>query len=59
MQRDNISKQQVMERLNNQWQQSQKEKLADYIIYNDNEQFIIPQILDIHQYLVNSILTKK
>ena len=34
MERDKITKEQVLERMSNQWDEKKKEELSDYIIYN-------------------------
>ncbi len=47
MQRDNISKDAVLERMNKQWSDSQKEKLADHLINNDNASMLIPQVIEL------------
>lgn len=44
IQRDNTSKEQVKSRINNQWPDSKKEALADFIIINDGIQGVEPQI---------------
>lgn len=49
--RDNISRDEVLKRM--QFQQDEKEKipLSDFVINNDDSQPIIPQVLKIHQNL--------
>jgi dephospho-CoA kinase len=51
--RNKLSKEQVMERINNQMDDKTRMKLSDYIIYNSENDMIIPAILKIH----NDILT--
>ena len=51
MDRDQASKEEVLSRMNNQWSDEKKEKAADYIIYNDGSQMLLPQVLKIHQFL--------
>lgn len=51
MERDQISKEEVFARMNNQWSDEKKEKVADYIIYNDGNRMLLPQVLKIHQFL--------
>ena len=48
MERDSVTKEMVMNRINNQWPQEKKQSLADYLIINDGLIMIIPQILTIH-----------
>lgn len=47
--RDGTSREQVLQRIKNQWNQERKEKLADYIITNDGQQLVIPQVLEFHK----------
>ena len=49
--RDGLSRQEVLNRLQNQMDQEHKKQLADYLILNDNSQLLIPQILKLHQQL--------
>ncbi len=49
--RDRVNELTVKERMKNQWDQEKKKELSDFIIYNDNEQLIIPQVLQIHKEL--------
>lgn len=51
MERDQLSKEEVLARMNNQWSDEKKENAADYIIYNDGTQMILPQVLKIHLHL--------
>ncbi|MEI6059219.1 MAG: dephospho-CoA kinase [Bacteroidota bacterium] len=50
--RDGISEQLVMERMQNQWTQERKLEMADYIVLNDEQSMIIPQILHIHHAIL-------
>ncbi|MGB0176885.1 MAG: dephospho-CoA kinase [Owenweeksia sp.] len=52
MKRSNMSYEQVMERVDRQWPEEQKLKLADSIIYNDHSQSVIKQVLRIHEDLI-------
>jgi len=47
MDRDNISKQQVASRIEKQMSQSEKEELSDFLISNNGDQLLLPQILKI------------
>ncbi len=49
--RDNISKKDIIQRINNQSTDEYKIKHSDFIIYNDEKKLILPQILDIHEKL--------
>lgn len=52
MLRDNISREEVMARMNKQVDETIKMRLCDYVIYNDEQQMVIPQVLALHQRLV-------
>tara|TARA_B100001758_G_C18321162_1_gene563262 strand:- start:180 stop:755 length:576 start_codon:yes stop_codon:yes gene_type:complete len=45
--RDQISKSDILNRINNQMSQNEKEKLSDFIIINDDSQLLLPQIINI------------
>lgn len=51
MKRGNIERSAVIERINNQLNDEMKVQKSDYVIYNDNNQLVIPQILKIHYQL--------
>lgn len=52
MQRDNISRIEVQNRIKNQYPTEKLKPLADFIIQNDDKELILPQIIDIYQKLV-------
>jgi len=47
MQRDDITKEQVDARMRNQISDTIKMRLCDYVIENNNQQMVLPQVLDI------------
>lgn len=47
MNRDNSSAKQVEERMSKQWPDEKKEQLADFIIKNNNQELIIPVLLEL------------
>lgn len=51
--RDRVSPAAVHMRMENQWSDEQKIDLADYVIYNDESQLLIKQVLYIHQTLLS------
>ena len=53
VERDGVSNEDVIKRLKNQWSSERKAGLADFIIYNDEIQLIIPQVLKIHNRFIN------
>ena len=49
MQRDKISKEEIKKRMERQVDENIKMKLCDFIIYNDEQHLVIPQVLALHQ----------
>jgi dephospho-CoA kinase len=50
--RDQISREEVLERINKQLSEEEKIKRADFVIYNYHSQPLIDQVLTIHQQLI-------
>lgn len=48
MQRDNSKREEVQAKIAKQWPDKKKAKFADYILENNNEALLIPQILQLH-----------
>lgn len=53
--RDNISREQVLQRINNQMPWQTKKQLSDYNIYHDNKTMLLPQIIAIHEDILKQI----
>lgn len=53
MGRDNVPRESVLSRINNQMTDQEREKLADAVILNDESVLLIPQILQLHNKLLN------
>tara|TARA_Y100000739_G_C20567338_1_gene445989 strand:+ start:232 stop:813 length:582 start_codon:yes stop_codon:yes gene_type:complete len=53
MLRDKLDKDKVIEIINSQASFDEVKKKADYVIYNDQEDFILPQIIKIHNQILN------
>lgn len=51
--RDQLSREQVLDRLSHQMDQEAKKVLADWIVVNDDTTMVIPQVLAIHKDLTN------
>lgn len=51
MQRDGVSAKQVQERMANQWNDEKKIALADFTIFTDDYQLVIPQALKVLQQI--------
>ena len=52
MQRDGITAEQIRERMRNQIEETVKMKLCHYQIINNEQQLVIPQVLQLHQILL-------
>ena len=52
MKRDNTEQEKVEARINNQMNEQERNNRSDFVIYNDDEHLIIPQILKIHEELM-------
>ncbi|AIM37758.1 dephospho-CoA kinase [Sphingobacterium sp. SG20118] len=48
MQRDHVTKEQVLARMNSQMSDEEKAKLADFVIINDGITAVIPQVMALH-----------
>lgn len=51
--RDGTSEEEIKNRIENQISQEEKENLSDYIIVNDEKDLLLPQIIKIHEKLIN------
>lgn len=52
MQRDGISREEVQQRMNRQIDENMKMKLCDFVVINDEQQLLIPQVVKLHQQLL-------
>lgn len=50
--RDNVSENEVLQRMQNQWSEEKKTAASDYIITNDGTSLLIPQVMEIHTQLL-------
>jgi dephospho-CoA kinase len=55
MKRDNCTREEVLKRMQHQMQEEEKTKLADIVIYNDDEHMLIPQVLELHKQFISTI----
>jgi len=56
LKRDNSSEKEIKKRIENQISQEEKENLSDYIIVNDEKDLLLPQIIKIHEKLINPFI---
>jgi len=52
MERNNVSYDEVVKRMNNQLDEKIKIKLCDFVVQNDEQQLLIPQVIGLHQKLL-------
>jgi dephospho-CoA kinase len=52
MDRDHITSEQVIERMNQQIEEDLKMKLCDWVIKNDEQSLLIPQVLKLHHQFI-------
>jgi len=57
MSRDGISREDVMKRIDKQMSEEMKEKLASFVILNDEMHLVIPQVLALHDRFTDLALT--
>ncbi len=55
MKRDNCTKEEVEKRMANQIEESLKMKLCDWVIVNDDQQLVLPQVVALHQQILSSL----
>jgi dephospho-CoA kinase len=55
MQRDGFSEAEVISRDSRQFPEGQKLQLADYVIKNDNQEMVTPQVLALHNLFISSV----
>jgi dephospho-CoA kinase len=51
LKRDKVKREDVLNRMKNQWAEEDKIKLSDYVIYNDDEQMLLPQLIELNKKL--------
>jgi dephospho-CoA kinase len=54
IERDNVTAETVKKRMLNQMNEDEKMRLCDFVIYNDETRFLIPQVIAIHQQLLET-----
>jgi dephospho-CoA kinase len=52
MKRDNVTRAEVEARMANQWPDEKKIALSDFVIVNDGNQLVIPQVLNVHNQIL-------
>lgn len=49
MERNDLNQDEVVKRMKNQIDEHIKMKLCDFVIYNDEQQLVIPQVIELHE----------
>ena len=52
MKRDKVSKEEVMKRVQNQWEEKEKVKLSDYLLDNSGTELLITQVVKLHKEIL-------
>lgn len=52
MKRDQVGREEVIARMNKQINEIIKMRLCDFVVYNDEQQLVIPQVLALHEKLL-------
>jgi dephospho-CoA kinase len=52
MQRDHSTTENVLQRMRQQMEETEKISLCDFVIINDEKQALLPQVLNIHEILL-------
>jgi dephospho-CoA kinase len=55
VERDGVDRDHVVERIRNQWPESQIMEKSHYVIQNDGHQMIVPQVLEIHKSILKQV----
>ncbi len=50
--RDGVSRDEVMARMGHQWSEKERADMADFVVVNDEESMLIPQIIEIHNTFI-------
>lgn len=52
MERDNLTAENILLRVNQQMNEDEKMKLCDFVLVNDEQQLLMPQVLKLHEQLL-------
>lgn len=53
--RDNSTREEILKRMANQWEEDKKIKLSDFLINNDDISLLIPKVIEINKKIIISI----
>ena len=57
MQRDGLSADEIMKRINRQINEEMKMKLCDFVVTNNEQELLVPQVLKLHQHFTSLVIT--
>lgn len=57
MQRDGLSADEIMKRINRQINEEMKMKLCDFVVTNNEQELLVPQVLKLHQHFTSLVST--
>ncbi len=52
MERDKLTAEKILQRINQQMNEDEKMKLCDFVLMNDEQQLLMPQVLKLHEQLL-------
>ena len=52
MERDKVNREEVLKRMDQQLDEEVKMSKCDFLLINDEQQLLIPQVLDLHEKLI-------
>jgi dephospho-CoA kinase len=55
MDRDGVSREDVLNRMSRQINEEMKMKLCDFVIVNDEQQLVIPQVMKLHEHFLSLV----
>lgn len=55
MQRDNATREEILARINKQIDEEMKMKLCDFVVVNDEQQLLIPQVVALHEKFLQMV----
>tara|TARA_R110002072_G_scaffold159065_1_gene310136 strand:- start:1255 stop:1878 length:624 start_codon:yes stop_codon:yes gene_type:complete len=58
MKRDGVTREDVEKRIRHQYSDEERNRLADYIIMNEDENELLPQIMELHEIFLNEVRTR-
>ena len=58
MQRDGVGEEKILQRMDNQLSDEEKNALADMCIVNDDEQLVVPQVLKVNKKVLTCLMHK-